>query len=441
VKNFVIALALAVPCAAQYQLPPGTSSSVPENEQQKRVSPEEAALRSAEEAITANKFDDAVKLLAPLAIATQKDDRVFYDLGFAQDALGHDAEAAAAYKSAIVLDGNDAAARVSLGLLLARGGDVAGAEVQLLAASKISGAEPALVARANRALAQMHLQGSPERARDELLAALRLSKETPEDAVMAAEIADALHDDAAAEKAYSHALQMAPGDVDTTVGYARVLSRGKKFGEAAAVLNTARTANPKDTQILAELASEQLLQGHAEQAVPLLEQMHAAEASNGAIALLLARAYTESGSPEKAEALYTALIAASPNDPVLLTEAADALIREKRSDEAEPLLQRAMEHKNGFPTKKALADAAGELAFAASTNQEPEVTLKALAVRESIEPLTAPFSFLRATAHDTLRHTREAAASYRLFLQQSAGSLPDQEWQAQQRLKILDRAK
>jgi Flp pilus assembly protein TadD len=441
VKTLVVALVLAVPCAAQYQLPPGTSSSVPDSDRQPKVSPEAAILQRAEDAITANKFDDAVKLLTPLATASQKNERVFYDLGFAQDSLGHDAEAAAAYKSAIVLDGNDAAARVSLGLLLARGNDVAGAEVQLLAATRIQGADPVLVARANRALAQMHLEGSPERARDELLAALKLSTETPEDATMAAEIADALHDDAAAEMAYAHALQMAPGDVDVAVGYARVLSREKKFADATAVLNTARAAHPKDMQVLAELASEQLLQGHAEQALPLLTQMHQTDSSNRAITFLLARAYTETGAPEKAEALYTALIAASPNDPVLLTEAADALIREDRPGEAEPLLKRAMEHREAFPSKKALADAAGELAFAASANDDPATTLTALTVRESIEPLTAPFSFLRAAAHDTLRHTREAAASYRLFLQQSAGSLPDQELQAQQRLKILDRAK
>ena len=440
-KSFVIALMLAVPCAAQYQLPPGTSSSVPESEQQQKVSPEVAALQRAEDAIAAHKFEDAVKLLASMATAAQKNERVFYDLGFAQDALGHDAEAAAAYKSAIVLDGNDAAARVSLGLLLARGGDVTGAEIQLLAATTIEGADAALLAHANRALAQMHMEKQPEQARDELLAALKVSPETPEDAAMAAEIADALHDDVDAEKAYAHALGMAPGDVDVAVGYARVLSREKKFAEAAAVLKTAQAAHPKDTQITAELAAEMLLQGRAEQAVPLLEQMHEANRSSAAIGLLLARAYDEAGSPEKADDLYTALIAASPNDPVLLTEAADALMRSKRADEAEPLLQRAMEHKDGFPTQQALADAAGELAFAASATKDAETALKALALRESIEPLTAPFSFLRATAHDTLRHTKEASASYRVFLQQSAGSLPDQEWQAQQRLKILDRVK
>jgi uncharacterized protein HemY len=203
----------------------------------------------------------------------------------------------------------------------------------------------------------------------------------------------------------------------------------------------ARAAHPTNTQLTAELASEKLLQGHADEALPLLTQLHAAEPKNAAVALLLARAYVEAGSLNKADSLYASLVAASPNDPVLLAEAGDALIREKRSPEAEPLLQRAIAHKDGFHTPKAMADAAGELAFAAENNHDPEVTLKALALRESVVPLSAAFTFLRASAHDTLHHTKEASVAYRLFLQQSAGSFPDQEWQAQQRLKLLDRAK
>lgn len=439
--SVALTLILAPTALAQMQLPPGTSSSVPENNQQQQVSPETAALQRAEAAISENKFENAVATLTPLATTTQKNERVFYDLGFAQDALGHDAEAASAYKSAIALNGSDAAARVSLGLLLARGNGRNAAEEQLQAATKIIGADPALLARAYRALAQIHLQDKPEQASDDLLAALKDSPETPEDAALAGQIAEAMHDDDEAAEAYTRALQQLPGDVDISVGYARVLSRKKKFEDAEKTLNTALAMHPRNRSIMAELAAEQLLQGRAAQALPLLSQMHDAEPRDAAIALLLARAYSEAGTPDKANALYAALIAASPNDPVLLAEAADALIRQKRSPEAEPLLQRAMAHSDAFPTKLALADAAGELAFASSSNHDDAVTLTALQTREAVIPLSAPFTFLRATAHDTLRHTKEAAEAYRLFLKQSAGEFPDQEWQAQQRLKLLDRAK
>jgi Flp pilus assembly protein TadD len=442
VRRFALALlACTAAAGAQMQMPPGTTSPVPDSSQQAAPNALTETLRKAEEAIGNGKYAEAITALTPAAVPSQKNERVFYDLGFAQDALGHDDEASAAYKQAIALDPNDAAARVSYGLLLARASNRTGAEEQLSAASKIPGGDPALLARANRALAEIHLPTNPEQARADLVAALQHSPETPEDAALAAEIADAMHDDAATEKAYAHAFQLNPKDADVAVGYARALALAKKFAQAEAVLTSARRANPDNRTILAELASEQLLQGHIDVALPTLEQLHTSEPGNAAIALLLARAYTASEHPDKADALFTALLAAAPEDVTLMAEAADHLIREKRSPEAEPLLQKALTHPEKFPTKQAMAQAAGELAFAASSNHDYETVLKALATRDAVLPSEAVYTFLGASAHDALHHTKLASEQYHLFLQQSGGKFPDQEWQAQQRLRILDRTR
>ena len=422
------------------QLPPGTSSSVPDSDRQ-APSPEAATLAKAEAAIAGDRFADAVALLMPLATPGQGNERVFYDLGFAQDALGHDEAAATAYRRALSLDANDAAARVSLGLLLARGADRAAAEDQLIAATKITGAQPALIARAYRALAQIHLDTKPDAARADLLAALKLSTETPEDAALAAEIAVALHDDAAARDAYAHAAQMAPGDPEVAVGYARLLSRERKYAEAQAALQPAIAAHPDNRELLSESAAQQLLQGHTEDAIRSLEQLHAGAPGDRPIARLLASAYVTSGTPEKASPLYAALLAAQPDDTGLQVEWADCLIRQKRSAEAEPVLQHALAKPGASTDPQARANAYGMLAFAASANHDAETVLKALATRETVAPSTAPYTFLSATAHDTLHHTKQAADQYRLFVQQSGGKFPDQEWQAQQRLHILDRSK
>ena len=438
-KLYFAALMLAATTAsAQVQMPPGTTSPVPDSTQQGAPTAESAALQSAEDSIAAGKYADAIALLKPIAKPTQKNERIFYDLGFAQDALGNDAEAAAAYRSALTRNPDDVPARVSLGLLLARTGDVKGAEAQMLAATKVSAADPALLARAYRALAQIHLR-EPERAIPELIEALKLSPETPDDAALAAELSESEHDDAATEKAYAHALQLAPADIDVAVGYARTLAREKKFPDAEAVLATALRSHPQNHVLLAELASEQLLNGQVEAALPALAELHAAEPDNAAVALLLARAYTTAGTPEKAYALYEALLKANPDDPMLLSGAADALIRLKRSPEAEPLLQRALAHPERFSTQEAMAQAAGELAFAASASKDYETVLKALATRDAVLPSQAAYTFLAASANDALHHTKSAQEQYRLFLQQSGGSFPDQEWQAQQRLRILDR--
>ncbi|HEY9136841.1 MAG TPA: tetratricopeptide repeat protein [Terriglobus sp.] len=438
-KILAAALLLSMPAIAQMDMPPGTTSPVPQ--EQAAPSAAQVSLAKAEDAIANGKYADAVTLLTPMATEAQTNARVFYDLGFAQDALNKNDEAAAAYTKAIALKADDATTRVSLGLLYARVGDTAKAEEQLRAATKIPGAEKDLLARAWRALAEIDLKANPEQARNDLIAALRYSPETPDDAATASEIAEALGDDDAAEKAYAHAFAMNPASIDVATGYARTLTRLKKFTDADQVIASALTRHPNNHALLAERASEQLLQGKAEAALPTLESLHASEPENVAIALLLARAYAAAGAPAKSEPIYAALMKASPDDVTLMTEAADNLIRLRRSPEAEPLLQKAVAHPDQFPSKTALAQAAGELAFAASSNKDAETVLKALAIREPISPAAAPFTFLLASAHDTLHHTKQAVEAYRLFLSQSGGKFPDQEWQAQQRLQILTRAK
>lgn len=438
-KVLAAALFLTLPAVAQMNLPPGTSSAVPQ--EQAAPSAAQVSLAKAEDAIANGNYADAVTLLTPMANDTQTNARVFYDLGFAQDALNHNDDAATAYSKSLTLKADDAGTRVSLGLLYARTGDAAKAEEQLRAATKIPNAEKDLLARAWRALAEIDLKSKPEQARNDLIAALRYSPETPDDAATAAEIAEALGDDAAAEKAYAHAFAMSPASVDVAMGYARTLTRLKKFADADQVLASALTQHPNNHALLAERASEQLLQGKAEAAVPTLESLHSAEPQNVAIALLLARAYAAAGAPAKSEPIYTALMKVSPDDVTLLTEAGDNLIRLRRSPEAEPLLQKAVSQPDKFPSQAALAQAAGELAFAASSNKDAETVLKALAIRDPLAAPAAPFTFLAASAHDTLHHTKQAVETYRLFLSQSGGKFPDQEWQAQQRLQLLTRAK
>lgn len=440
--NFRIAALLfaAATTHAQMQMPPGTTSPVPDSTRQAAPTAESAALQAAEESIGAGKYSDAVDLLKPLARPTQKNERVFYDLAFAEDALNNDKEAAAAYRSAISLKPEDVPARVSLGLLLARTGNAKDAEEQLTAATQIPGADKALQARAYRALAQMHF-GNPAQAIPDLVEALKLSPETPDDAAMAAELAEAEHNDPATEKAYAHASQLNPADIDVAVGYARVLSRLKKSTEAETVLKAALENHPQNHVLLAEMASEQLLNGQTEAALSSLTQLHAAEPTNAAITQLLARAFTTAGEPDKAYNLYEGLLKTSPDDVTILSGASDALIRLKRSPEAEPLLQRALAHPDHFPSKDAMAQAAGELAFAASSNKDYPTVLTALATRNAVLPSQAAYVFLAASAHDALHHTKAAQEQYHLFLQQSGGSLPDQEWQAKQRLQILDRAR
>jgi predicted Zn-dependent protease len=85
------------------------------------------------------------------------------------------------------------------------------------------------------------------------------------------------------------------------------------------------------------------------------------------------------------------------------------------------------------------ADAWSGLAFTASKTNQPSVTLHALTMRSKYLPELPSTYFLWATAYDTLHQKAAAATYYHHFLDASAGKFPDQEWQARQRLKLLEK--
>ena len=85
------------------------------------------------------------------------------------------------------------------------------------------------------------------------------------------------------------------------------------------------------------------------------------------------------------------------------------------------------------------ADGWSGLAFAASKTNQPSVTLHALTVRSKFLPENASTYFLWATSYDTLHEKTQAAVYYHHFLDSAAGKFPNQEWQARQRLQLLEK--
>ena len=80
-----------------------------------------------------------------------------------------------------------------------------------------------------------------------------------------------------------------------------------------------------------------------------------------------------------------------------------------------------------------------DLAFAASRTSHPEVTVHALTERSRFLPENASTYFLWATAYDSLHEKKQAASYYHRFLEASAGKYANQEWQARQRLQVLEK--
>lgn len=438
----------AVTYNAVAQLPAGTSDASTTSQ---GSGPDDALLSQANDALEKSDYATAVKLLTqlttdtPAHAKTAKDPHLLFDLGYAEEGLNHNGEAEAAYRRAIAADGQYFEPHLSLGLLLAREGKLPEAHAELKAAIATPEHDPATVARALRALAHLDIATNPADARDELLIVLRISPETIEDDLLAAEAASKLGDDAGAEAAYRRILKLDSGNVDATAGLARALLHENKADEAEALLAAGLQAHPNDLVLTVQLARVYASKDDADsaaKAIPLVETLHQQHAADAAITRLLARLYLQSNQPGKAEPLYTALVHATPDDPILMDALGSTLIHLRRYAEAETLLQRAVAKPDAFPADhEDLAATYSNLAFAASENSDPATTLHALDLRAKIAPNTAASLFLQATSYDKLHQVKQASSAYQEFLTMANGKFPDQEWQARHRLIALEHMK
>lgn len=388
----------------------------------------------AEAAIVKSDWSVAESKLKPWLAAHPADARALFDAGYIADAENKLDEAAALYERAVEANPQSFAAHLSLGLLLARQGKADEARTELAAATTLDpgDAGPAAMARAWRALARIDRGNDTAEASSELLQALKLTPETLDDTLLAAEIANDAGQYEAAEAAYRRVLAKDPKSEPATAGLAHVLIARKQFPEAETMLRAALQQSPNDPTLTAQLAAALAAQDKGE-SLPLLQQLHEAHPADAAISRMLAEVLAESGDAAGSDRLYTALLAANPEDAALLVAHGQNLVRELKPAEAFPVFDKATR------LDPASADGWSGLAFTASKTGRPAITLHALTMRSKYLPENPSTYFLWATAYDTLHDKVSAAAYYHHFLDSAAGKFPNQEWQARQRLIVLEK--
>jgi tetratricopeptide (TPR) repeat protein len=404
--------------------------------------PQSAALQAANAALEARDWEKAVKLLTPLAAANPSDAHVLYDLGSAQDALDQTSGAEQSYRAAILDDGAYLEPRVALGLLLARNGGMTDARAELVAAVGVKDGAKPLQARALRALARIDEKTRPGDARDELLAALSISPETPEDTLLTAELAEhANGGQEAAEAAYRRLLLEQPNDPDATASLAHLLAAEKKYPEAEKLLTDGLAAHPGDLGLTIQLAEVYTTEQKTAQALPLVEQLHQADPTEANVTHLLAELYVQAKDWAKAEPLLAALSTEAPSDGALADLHAEALMHLRQFAEAQRLLTRVVAQPALFKSTEDWGLAAGDLAFVASEQNEPAVVLQILENRAKVLPPSAPILWLTAISQDKLRHRKLAEEAYQQFLAASNGANPNEEFEARHRLVALENTK
>jgi len=406
-----------------------------------------AEVLKAEAAMQTGDWKTAEPVLDSWLAAHGEDGRALFDAAYIADAQGRDADATGLYRKALAVNSKSFEAEVSLGLLLARMGRAAEARPALWAATSMEPSADgafdlkAAKAKAWRALAEIDAHGvegdgevakDPAQASIDLLEALKLSPENEGDTLLAASLAETSGDLAGAETAYRKALK---GDADSggaATGLAHVLIEEKKYPEAEELLTGALKRQPESAAMTAQLAAVYVAEDKSD-ALPLLVGWHAKHPQDAVLTRMLAGVEADAGEYEKSDVLYVELLTSKPKDGELLTGHGQNLIRQRRYAEALKVFEEAtaVDETNG--------DAWNGVAFASFQTHQPQITIHALTVRSKYLPDSAIIYFLWATAYDTLHDKKQAVAYYHRFLESSAGKLPDQEWQAKQRLALMEK--
>jgi tetratricopeptide (TPR) repeat protein len=422
---------------AQNQLPPGTQLPDSEPAGKGQLTPAAKTDREAAESkMEQRDFAGARPLLGKYLDKNPADARALFDLGYVEDADGHEDAAAADYRKAIAADPKQFEARLALGLLLAHQSKFDDAREQLQQATLLAPDPPnaATQAQAYRTLAQLDRASDPPAARDALVAALKISPETPADLLLTAQIAAANNDPDLAQTAYQRLLAGHPTAEMTsaaTGGLAQLLIKEKKYGEAEPLLKSALERDPHDPALNAQLATALLAQQKNDEALPVLETLRQLEPGSASVDQMLADAYSQAGQPEKAEPIYARMALAHPDNEDILAGQGENLLREKHYAQAQAVLERAVKLKPDD------GDAWSGLAFAASENKQYSAVLNALSMRAKLLGETPVSYFLWATSYDNLHLSKQAQDYYRKFLAAADGKFPDQEWQAKHRLVAL----
>jgi len=433
-KFAVLAFGLALPLisspilkAQATPLPPGTTVGGSDN-----VEPQTNPLADIESAIAAKNYTKARGMLDTYLSAHPDDARALFDRGYCDDAQGKAVQAKEFYRKAIAANPRQFEARLALGLILAKAGDPEARE-QLQAAAMLEPNPPNVAAKgqALRALANLLRNTDPGVAKQALIDALRITPETPDDTLLAAEIAEAAGDNDVAEEAYRRALNITPQSSAAVAGLTHLLIAEKKYSDAEPFLKSALTRDPDDPALNAQYAALLGAEGRDDEAVTVLEKLRQLEPEDRTIAKMLADGYLQAGETDKADAVYTELLVATPDDAELESDRGQVLIREGKYAEALVLLQNAVKTRQDDP------EAWGGIAFAASKTGQFPLVLDALTMRSKFTAETPATYFLWATANDNLHRSKQALEYYHLFLNSASGKFPEEERQARQRIVAL----
>jgi Flp pilus assembly protein TadD len=428
---FLVLLSSILPSAlsaTKFQQSQNPPSKPPQGKAQKVQNPLNDLLDEAQAALDKNNFEAAI---APLQkFLAEKPEVAFahFQLAYAYTGLNRTGEARAEYERCIALDPKMAEAQLNLGILL------------------LEKDPAAAVAPLRRAVELL-----PSQSRPRLL--LGVAQERSGELAGAAE-------------SFESASHLSPGDTEALIHLGGVYLQLKKPADAEKKFRMALEVEPKSTPALQGLALSLDAQGKPEAVEAYRSYLAAAPQDSTArarfVQLLVANkqfdeALVETGKSENGQA---------PTLDALRLQA-DILIGQNKFDEAIAALKRAIalaprdaQLHGGlgrlYLEKRDFAGAESELKIAVQLDKGNVVYWKdltatfyksgnyaaALAGYDVVEKLEKPNAgvwFIRALCYDKLNQVQPALDAYRKFLDLDQNQHPDQVWQANQRIHVLEK--
>jgi tetratricopeptide (TPR) repeat protein len=387
-------------------------------------------LKDAESLLQKQQYSQAEEKLQSLTRKQAANPQVWFDLGFAQSHLGKNADAITAYKKATELDPKWFEAQKNLGLALAKSGDMSTAASAFRIAVTLKpnvGGKNAL-ADAWLSLAQATEESQPQESLAAYQKAAELDPANAEAPLGIAKMTNRTGDLASAEQQY---LKLAnAGNAESVEHLIGLYLKQKRYSDAEAWLHKYMATNPQNAAAQLQLGKLLAAEGKFPEAIAQLEPLYQAS-PDPKNARELASLYLEVKQYAAAAALLQPLVTQNPQDAQLHLDYGSALLHQLKYSEAQAELLKAVQLRPNF------ADAYLDLGYAAQENKNYDLTIRVLDARAKLQPETPATYFLRATAYDSLRLYKPAAANYKLFLAADGGKFPDQEFQARHRLKAI----
>jgi tetratricopeptide (TPR) repeat protein len=381
-------------------------------------------LEDGNRALDAKEYDRAIQLFSAAAAADPKDVAAHFQLALTYSLLGRDRDAIPEYKTSLELQPDLYAAELNLALSLMRTNQPADAVAHFQAAAKLKPMEfrPAL------GLAQALF--NTDRFAEAEAAYRRAVTLDSRSAAAESGLAMSLIRQNRADDAAPHVQQAFVLDRSYRSGFIALAQLYESTGRTAEAI-TFYKMFPDDPVALERLGVLQIASGQLAEAIPTLEAA-LEKMPTDARRIALAQAYVQNKQLEKAQAVLLPAVAAAPDD-FELRMFYGRLLRDRRN-----FPDAAAQFSAATRIKPDAVDAWNELAgVLVIAEQYPQ----ALAAFDRIRALggdSAGNLFFRALAHDRLQQRPQAIENYNKFLAASQGKFSDQEFQARQRVRILE---